>query len=269
MRVDRLDDDVGNDVEIEVDDRLDDRLGDRAGNSLDTPPAHPSPRIAATGREDPESRTERFAEHREKVDDVYRTYAVDQGCERVREIEEKVVTPAMQRIEAEDPSRRLVGLEHCLKGKDRLTEKVSEAMQFKGLSAGDAFAEVKDAIRYTFVYPEERYAAGILADCHRLTDAGFERYDRRNSWSEGEYKGVNSRWREPASGQIFEVQFHTQASFEVKQETHWAYEKLRTGSATDSERDELRAYQRQVSAAIPVPPGVSEIDSYRPEKRNA
>jgi hypothetical protein len=254
MRVDRLDDDVGIDADDDPDegfgdegrDRLGDDLGERGlGEALD-------------GRR-----------YREKVDDAYRAYAIDLGCERVREIEEKIVTPAMQRIEAEDPSRRLVALDHRLKGKDRLTEKLTEAMEFKGLSAGGAFAEVKDAIRYTFVYPEERYASELLADCQRLMDAGFERYDRRNSWPEGEYKGVNSRWREPGSGQIFEVQFHTKASFEAKQETHWAYEQLRTGSATDSERDELRAYQRQVSAAIPVPPGVSEIDSYRPEKRNA
>jgi hypothetical protein len=32
----------------------------------------------------------------------------------------------MKRIEAEDPERRLAGLEHSLKGKDRLTEKVDQ-----------------------------------------------------------------------------------------------------------------------------------------------
>jgi hypothetical protein len=207
-------------------------------------------------------------EYRGAVDEVYRKYAIDQGCARVREVEEGVVTPAMRRIEAEDPERRLVGLDQRLKGEDRLSEKVTDAMRFKGLTANEAFAEVKDAIRYTFRYEDDRYAAGVMADCQRLKDAGFERYDRKNTWGNAEYKGINSRWRDPDSGQVFEVQFHTRASYEVKQETHRAYERLRSGAATDSERDELQAYQRRASAMIPVPPGATEIASYRPERNN-
>jgi hypothetical protein len=56
--------------------------------------------------------------------------------------------------------------------------------------------------------------------------------DRRNSWANEEYKGINSRWRVPNTGQLFEVQFHTQVSFEAKEETHWAYEKLRDPATT-------------------------------------
>lgn len=208
------------------------------------------------------------ADYRAAVDAAYREYAIDQGCTRVREIEERVVTPAMRRIESEDPDRHLVGLDHRLKGKERLAEKVSEAMRFKGISASEAFAEVKDAIRYTFQYPDDRYTSGVLADCRRLEEAGFERYDRKNSWEYTEYKGINSRWQEPGSGQTFEVQFHTRISYEVKQETHRAYERLRSGAATDSERDQLQAYQRRASAMIPIPPGATEIESYRPERRD-
>jgi hypothetical protein len=40
------------------------------------------------------------------VDAAYRAHAIDQGCARVRETEEVIVTPAMRRIEAEDPTRR-------------------------------------------------------------------------------------------------------------------------------------------------------------------
>ena len=60
------------------------------------------------------------------VEAVDRAYAIDQGYARVCEIEEKTVTPAMLRIEAEDPDRQLAGLEHRLKGKDRLTEKIEK-----------------------------------------------------------------------------------------------------------------------------------------------
>ena len=39
-----------------------------------------------------------------------------------------------------------------------------------------------------------------------------------------QYKGINSQWIDPESGQRFEVQFHTRISFEAKQLTHDAYE---------------------------------------------
>lgn len=204
-------------------------------------------------------------EYRATVDEVYRKYAIDQGCARVREVEENVTTPAMRRIESEDPNRHLVGLDRRLKGEDRLSEKITEAMEERGWSAAEAFGMVKDAIRYTFQYPEEGYSQGVRADCERLEASGFDPVDRKNTWGNAEYKGINSRWREPGTGQIFEVQFHTKVSFEAKQETHAAYERLRSHPEDENEVRQLRAEQREVTARIPVPPGAPEIPSYRRE----
>lgn len=208
------------------------------------------------------ARVARNLEYRATVDAANRSYAIDQGCARVREIEEKTVTPAMRRIEAEDPDRHLVGLEHRLKGKDRLTEKVTLDVEKKGRSVDQAFANVKDAIRYTFVYDEDKYTAGVHADCARLENAGFGRFDRRNSWDQDEYKGVNSRWRIPGTNRMFEVQFHTQASLDAKEETHWAYERIRC-SVDDAEVAQLHVYQRAVTSKVPVPPDSREIPDYR------
>jgi hypothetical protein len=204
----------------------------------------------------------RNLEHRAAVDAVNCVYTVDQGYTRVREIEEKAVTPAMRRIEAEDPGRHLAGLENRLKGKDRLAEKVTEAVEERGHTVGEAFGLVKDAIRYTFCYSDDRYTDGVYADCGRLEDAGFERYDRRNSWEQAEYKGINSRWQVPGSEQIFEVQFHTQASLDAKEETHWAYERLRSLPENEEEVRELHAYQREVTSKVAIPPGAPEIPDY-------
>ena len=85
-----------------------------------------------------------------------------------------------------------------------------------------------DAIRYTFQYREAHYTQGVWADIERLKDQGFELHKLKNSWSKEEYKGINSQWIEPDSGQRFEVQFHTRISFEAKQLTHDAYKLLRT-----------------------------------------
>jgi hypothetical protein len=200
--------------------------------------------------------------YRARVDAVFRVHTIDQAYERVREIECGIVTPAMKRIEAEDPERRLAGLEHSLKGKDRLTQKINEAVEERGRTVDQAFAMVKDAIRYTFCYPEERYAEGVHADCGRLESAGFEHVDRRNLWAGEEYKGVNSRWRVPGSGQLFEVQFHTQASMDAKEETHGAYEQIRSLPDDDAEVGKLHAYQREVTAKVPIPPGAPGIPDY-------
>jgi hypothetical protein len=220
-------------------------------------------RGAGQGDEASAARVTRNLEYRETVDAVFRADAIDRGYARVKEIEEQTVTPAMRRIEAEDPGRHLAGLENRLKGKDRLTEKVTEAMEERGHAADEAFGLMKDAIRYTFCYPDDRYTDGVCADCDRIENAGFERYDRRNSWEQAEYKGINTRWRVPDGGQIFEVQFHTQASLDAKEETHWAYERLRSLPENEEEVRELHAYQRKVTSKVPIPPGALKIPDYQ------
>jgi hypothetical protein len=118
---------------------------------------------------DESSPAERTIAYRDKAEAAYRAYTIDQGCAEVEKIETDTVTPAMLRIEAQDTTRRLVGFENRLKGKDRLAEKVMNAVDEQpGLSYDNAFAVVKDAIRYTYEYPDERYAAGVSADIDRL-----------------------------------------------------------------------------------------------------
>jgi hypothetical protein len=198
------------------------------------------------------------------VDAEYRAYTIEQGSKRVHEVEEALITPAILGIEAGDPARRLVGLDYRLKGRDRLAEKVLHHLRANpDISCEEAFRKVKDAIRYTFQYPENRYADGVHADCRRLMGAGFEAVDLRNSWSDGESKGINSRWRVAGNGQLFEVQFHTRASFEARRLTHDAYERLRDPVTPKAERDALARYQREVSTRITTPPGAPDIPSYR------
>lgn len=218
---------------------------------------------ASQGDDASAARVARSLEYRANVEAADRAYAIDQGYARVCEIEEKTVTPAMRRIEAEDPDRSLVGLENRLKGKDRLTEKIEKWLSAQpDLRPDDAFKLVKDAIRYTFVYDEERYTEGVYADCDRLESAGFEPVDRQNSWKDDQYKGINGRWREPVSGMIFEVQFHTQESVDAKELTHPAYERIRDTATPPDEVRELRAFQSDVCSRIKMPPRATEIPDY-------
>ncbi len=188
---------------------------------------------------------------------------VKEGCDRIAEAEDSIVTPAMLRIEAADPERHLVGLEHRRKGQDRIMEKVARQTEAQAdLTPEEAVASVKDAIRYTFQYTDEHYGEGVHADADRLKAAGFELVELRNSWKHEEYKGINSRWLIPDNGQLFEVQFHTRISFEAKQLSHQAYERLRIPATPKMERDELEDFQRRVSGNVPVPHGAPNYPDY-------
>lgn len=129
-----------------------------------------------------------------------------------------------------------------------------------GLTAAQALSSVPDAVRFTFCYDQERYTSGVRADLARLHAAGFElAKPLKNSWSSDQYKGINTQWREPETGQRFEVQFHTRASFEAKQLSHDAYERIRSPQTSELELDELTDFQRRVCGMIPVPLGAREI----------
>jgi hypothetical protein len=196
--------------------------------------------------------------------------AVDRACDRIREVEERVITPAMRDIESEDPDRSLIGLDHRLKGPDRLKEKVGRILEEQpDRTPSQAIALVADTVRFTFCYTDQHYADGVRADLDRLHDRGFESArPLKNSWGDAQYRGINSQWRDPESGQRFEVQFHTFTSFAAKQVTHGVYERIRSPETPDDERDELVAMQQDVTERIPVPSGAADIEDHARKEHN-
>jgi hypothetical protein len=191
------------------------------------------------------------------------------ACADIHDEGERVILPAMLQIEAADSNRRLAGLEHMLKGVDRLKEKIAERLRYKpDLSPRQASAEVPDAVRFTLAYSDSQYTDGVRADVERLQGAGYELLKLKNLWAKDQYKGVNSQWLRPETGLRFEVQFHTQQSREAKELTHQAYERLRDPLTSKTEETELEAYQRQVNALVQRPPDVFRIEDYPPEKRD-
>ena len=187
---------------------------------------------------------------------------VEAECDRIARREEERISPAMRSIESQDPNRHLIGFDDRLKGRDRIKEKVHDKMEELFCSAEEAISVVSDTIRYTFQYREARYTQGVWTDLERLKGEGFRLHQLKNSWSDDQYKGINTQWIEPDTGQRFEVQFHTGISFEAKQLTHAAYERLRTKQADKFEQMVLGAFQTKVAADVPVPPGATDIPDY-------
>jgi hypothetical protein len=190
------------------------------------------------------------------------------ACADIREEGREIVLPAMRRVEAADPERRLAGLDNMLKGEDRLKEKIADYLRAPGITVREALGMVPDAVRFTLTYSTERYADGVRADVELLKTEGFELIKLKNLWTDDQYKGINSQWRRPETGLRFEMQFHTPESLEAKELTHEAYERLRGGSRNSSiERRELENFQRRVNALVVTPPGTTEIKNF-PEKNN-
>jgi len=180
------------------------------------------------------------------------------------------IGPAMDRIEAADPSRRLAGREHMLKGEDRLKEKIADELTAQpGITVRTALGAVSDGVRFTLEYPAERYAEGVLADIQRMKAEGFQLTRLKNLWHTHQYKGVNSQWRAPETGTRCEIQFHTGESLEAKELTHQAYERIRAAGALPTEERDfaeeqaLEGFQSRANAALVTPPGTDAIEVFR------
>jgi hypothetical protein len=188
------------------------------------------------------------------------------ACADIADEGRRDILPALKRVESAEEGRGLAGLNHMLKGEDRLKEKIADFMQSPDATAKDALGMIPDAVRFTFTYTPERYAGGVLADVERLKAEGFELIKLKNLWESEQYKGINTQWRRPETGLRFEVQCHTPESLEAKELTHEAYERIRT-SAPAKEREELEYFQRTTNALLVTPERTPEIKDY-PEKKD-
>jgi hypothetical protein len=176
---------------------------------------------------------------------------------------EHELTETLQGIEGEVPGTRLVGLEHRLKGMERFKEKIATELRAKPeRSITEITGRMADAVRYTYQCDENNYAGAYQDICTQLEARGSELIVCRNYWNDTDYKGVNTRWLSK-NGQIFEVQFHTADSFQTKQLTHSAYERLRTIAPTSAERPELESFQQTVTSHVRIPHGAEAITNYR------
>ena len=192
--------------------------------------------------------------------DAAQSKEVDRAWIFIREIGEKVIVPLLRSVEAEEQGRRLVSFDQRFKNTNRLKRKVADQLHLvPGRTPTEGLAVIPDAVRFTLQYQETGYVTGVWRDMERLKDRGLVFVALRNTWTDDQYKGINARWREPTSGLLFEVQFHTPASVAARELTHKAYERIRGATVEGTEIATLRAFQRQVNAMVPIPPGVGDI----------
>ncbi len=134
-------------------------------------------------------------------------------------------------------------------------------------AAPDALTEsINDVIRYTAKVPD----GGYVRESQRIIDEmhaqGFEfQPPPKNAWNnDGNYQGINSTWKDPATGQLFEMQFHTPESFAAMQTTHDLYEQARLLPKRSTERLALMRQQGEIFSNVPRPEGTAGIRFSRP-----
>ena len=196
---------------------------------------------------------------------------IDLGYARIREVGENVIVPAILRVAAEDPTRALAGFDCRIKGEDRLKEKICDRMRSKGrIGRGGIGADFRRRAVHIYVRRD-------LLRRWRAQGPGTTRSRRVHPSRAAQHMGIGPvqgnqhAMAGTESGVRFEVQFHTPASLEAKELTHQAYERIRSITEqtpeTDRETAELKQFQRRVNAKVPIPPGVADIEDYRPERR--
>jgi hypothetical protein len=180
--------------------------------------------------------------------------------------DDRGLTPALRRVEGQLDHGTLVPdtEKFALKSPNRFKEKLAKMVERRpGTTVEHLADEISDGIRYTFLFDPDHYTDQVQKVCSRLSNNGYELIRLANRWGGDEYKGVNSRWSDLQSGQHFEVQFHTPASWEAKQNTHGAYEKIDNPDTPVDEVEKLRSYQRSTCDSLEIPGHWDDIRDYR------
>lgn len=149
----------------------------------------------------------------------------------------------------------MAGLEYRVKEKDSYLRKIRSNYNPEG-----NVYEVKDILRYTYTSNPEQLVDKTLKSIEMHNDMGYNTSVVKNYWLDRKnaYNGINTIVKAP-NGQKFELQYHTQESYAVKDTMHGLYEKWRMQDKGSLEAIELKKQMHQMSSAMEVPKNISEV----------
>lgn len=174
---------------------------------------------------------------------------------------EPAITQALEDLVEQYPDARLEGLDHRLKENDSLYRKVATMVYDAdaGASLADMLDEFNDSIRYTFVVDDDLYGSVVPQLLADVRGPAWSLKSFSNRWGGSGYVGINSTWADAATGQRFELQFHTPASFEAKMVTHELYDQARLPSTLPRVAEALELEQDLVFEQVTMPTGADLI----------
>lgn len=194
---------------------------------------------------------------------------IDIASTHAKNIREKAVhnEPSITQLmkSLEDENSHLVGLDHVLKGEQRIASKIFFDHHHAGISLDDAAKRIGDSVRYTMIIDSDLYTERAMSILNAIKNKGYTIVKASNTWDKSLYKGLNCSIISP-DGVIFELQFHTKKSFDIKEDkTHLVYEirrneYIRKNTALSELRDLATEIQRLYTSTIPIPRDVIGFD---------
>jgi hypothetical protein len=154
---------------------------------------------------------------------------------------------------AKNNGGKMEGLEYRLK--------TVESLERKMISDG-INTQMNDVLRYTIIVDGD-LAKGTNSILKELEAKGYQTIKIKNTFQEGQiYKGINTNVKS-ADGSIFEIQYHTSESFNVKQNiNHSLYEEYRLLDKSSTQAIKLEQQMIKNSDAVKLPQNINSIKSY-------
>lgn len=161
---------------------------------------------------------------------------------------------------------RLTGLENKFKTETSLMRKIINSAT-KDIS-NSSFEEklkkhskrINDVLRYTFIFPVDSYEKSFGQILRSLRKSNYEIPERRiwNAWTNAGtqrdtgYRGINITIKS-SNNQVFELQFHTEQSYILKNITHNLYEEARQIATSEKRRNEIIKQVIELAGEIEIP----------------
>lgn len=157
-------------------------------------------------------------------------------------------------------SGHLEGLDFRFKGKESLKRKIADKSAKKGVSREEYARQITDALRYTSISNDESFTADFYTTKKELEQRGYVMVEITNTiWDEDKpYRGINTLIQSP-NGYIFELQFHTPNSIEIKEINHKLYEEQRLATTTKEEKIKLNRQMIENAKSIKTPVNSKDI----------
>ena len=178
---------------------------------------------------------------------------------------------------SEDLGAEMAGLQFRVKEEASLARKIAadftdDMWKKPLLTVQEVADDVGDALRYTMLLDEDDYVDGVSRAIRDFHERGYElKKPPKNYWQvdnvDNPYNGINVNFRAP-DGTVIEVQFHTPASFEMKQGLHPLYEESRQVGVTNIRAEQLRLQMQVASDTLEHPEQVTDL-RYFAEESNA
>ena len=179
----------------------------------------------------------------------------EQLLSKISKVEPKI-TSDMKRIAGKN---KLAGLEFRKKTVESLSRKIISDSQVENISLAKATSKINDALRYTTIFDPDTFTKEYLEMKQKLIAEGYQVVKVKNTWLiDGPYKGVNTVIEK--DNIIFEMQYHTQESFDLKNgPLHELYEKYRDTSTSDRERMKLFKEMLDLSNELEIPKNIERV----------